>query len=389
MDTKFFDDEINKLKSDNMFRQIRNICAKEGKYITIDDKKYLNLSSNDYLGLSTDKNLVEEFLNQTKDSKEFLFSSASARLLTGSSTVYTKLELKIASLYSKEAALLFNTGYQCNLGVVSALMGKGDVIFCDKLNHASIIDGIKLSGADFHRYRHLDYEHLEELLKKHRSSHKKAIIISESVFSMDGDIADINRLVELKKRYGTLLMIDEAHAAGIFGDNLCGVAQEQGVEDDVDIISATFGKAFASMGAFAVSKRSIIDYITNKARSFIFSTALPPVNILWTNWILENKTELLQEKRTRLRDVFSCLLHYIKEKGMETPSQSQIIPIILGDNQKTVELADFLQEMGYFILPIRPPAVPLKTSRLRLSLNADLDFEELRKIVDIIAEKIK
>ena len=276
----FYDDEIKKLVEKDSFRQVHNIEYKTGKYLSIDGRNLLNFSSNDYLNISTDRDLLNEFIEKYKNHEEFILSSTSSRLLTGTSTVYKKLENNLAKIFNKEACLIFNTGYQCNLGVVSSLVNRDDVIFSDKLNHASIIDGMRLSSTEFFRYKHFDYNNLEELLIKHRNEYKKAIIISESVFSMDGDIADIKKLIELKKKYNCLLMIDEAHAFGIYGKNLAGIADRDNLLNDVDIITATLGKSFASMGAFCVSNRTIIDYLINKANSFIFSTAIPPVNIM-------------------------------------------------------------------------------------------------------------
>ena len=282
------ENELKLLKENNMFRHISPIEQKEGEYAVINGKKLINFSSNDYLGLSTNKALVEEFCTQFLNSPEFCFSSASARLLSGTSQIYNKLETTVANLFHKDSALVFNTGYQCNLGVVSTLAGKGDVVFCDKLNHASIIDGMRLSEGTFYRYKHLDYENLEELLKKHRDKYNRAIIISESVFSMDGDVADIDKLIELKKKYNSLLMIDEAHAFGAIDDNCAGMSNYR----DVDLITATFGKALSSFGAFVVANKSIIEYLTNKARSFIFSTSIPPVNIMFPK-ALSNNVEII------------------------------------------------------------------------------------------------
>ncbi len=379
----FYDNEINKLKEKDSFRYIPDIEEKYGKYLLVDEKKMLNLSSNDYLNLSTDKELIDEFINKNKDSNEFIFSSASARLLTGTSRIYKRLEENTAKLFNKEACLLFNTGYQCNLGVVSSLVNRDDVIFSDKLNHASIIDGMKLSGCDFYRYRHLDYNHLEEMLIKHRPNYKKAIIISESVFSMDGDTADINRLIELKNKYDCLLMIDEAHAFGIFGSNLAGVSDEENNLEKVDIITATWGKAFASMGAFCVANKTIINYLTNKADSFIFSTALPSVNVMWSNFLLEEKFNRVKEKSIKLNRLIKEAHGYINDGG-----KTQIIPIIIGDNHKTVKIAQQLRNMGYFVLPVRPPTVPVNTSRLRLSLSADITIEEFKTVSDTVKKAL-
>ncbi len=380
----FYEQELTKLKQEDCLRKISNISYKEDKYIIVNGKKYINLSSNDYLGLSTNKDIIQEFIETNRNNNEFLFSSASARLLTGTSSIYSKLENNLVKLFNKESCLLYNTGYQCNLGTISSLVQKGDVIFCDKLNHASIIAGMKLSQTDFYRYKHLDYQHLETLLQKHRTKYKKAVIISESVFSMDGDIADIKKLVELKNKYDCILIIDEAHAFGVFGKNLCGISETVNVSNDVDIITATLGKAFASVGAFCVANKTYIDYFVNKSGSFIFSTALAPVNVMWTNWLIENKINLIKEKKQKLNTLFKHVHEYIKDNG-----QTQIIPVIIGQNKQTVEISNKLQDEGFFVLPVRVPTVPPNTARLRLSLTADITFEEMKTFFEIIKEQLQ
>lgn len=380
----FYDIEIEKLTEKGNLRSIPDIEEKYGKYLVINNKEMLNLSSNDYLNLSTNKSLVNEFILKYKDENEFIFSSASARLLTGTSKIYKQLETNVAKMFNKEACLLFNTGYQCNLGVVSSLVNRDDVIFSDKLNHASIIDGMKLSGTDFYRYRHLDYAHLEEMLQKHRNRYKKAVIISESVFSMDGDIADIKKLIELKHKYDAYLMVDEAHAFGIFGENLAGISNREGVLDEVDIITATFGKSFASMGAFCVADLSIINYLINKANSFIFSTAIPSVNIMWSNFLIEEKFNFVKEQSLKLNKLISNCHSYMQDNG-----QTQIIPFIIGDNYETIKIAEELQSRGYFVRAVRPPTVPVNTSRLRFSLTADITVEEFKMVIDTVKEVVQ
>ena len=379
----FYNEEIKKLKEKDNFRYIHNIEEKNEKFLSINGSNMLNFSSNDYLNLSTDRILIKEFLNKYKEDNEFIFSSTSSRLLTGTSKSYKKLEENIAKLFKKERCLLFNTGYQCNLGVVSSLVNRDDIIFSDKLNHASIIDGMKLAPCEFYRYKHLDYENLEELLEKHRKDYKKAIIISESVFSMDGDIADIKKLVELKKKYNCMLMIDEAHAFGIYGKNLAGISDKEDILSEVDIMTATLGKSFASMGAFCVSNNEIIDYLINKANSFIFSTALAPINIMWSNFLIEEKFNIVKEKSKKLNALINEAHNYINDNG-----KTQIIPIIIGDNNKTVKIAEILQNQGYYILPVRPPTVPVNTSRLRFSLTADITIEEFKKVINIVREAL-
>lgn len=379
-----YKDEITKIIEQDNFRKIYNIEEKYEKFLVIDEKKMINFSSNDYLNLSTNKNLVNEFINKYLKSNEFIFSSTSSRLLTGSSKAYKKLEEDIAKLFKKEASLLFNTGYQCNLGVVSTLVKRGDVIFSDKLNHASIIDGMKLSGCDFYRYKHLDYDNLEEILKKHRQEYKRALIVSETVFSMDGDIANIKKLVELKQKYNAYLMLDEAHAFGIFGNNSAGIADKENLLEEIDIITATLGKSFASMGAFCTANKEIIDYLTNKANSFIFSTAIPPINILWSSFLIEEKMNLIKEKSTKLKKLIQEAHIYIKDKG-----KTQIIPIVIGDSGKTVKIAQQLQAKGYFVLPVRPPTVPVNTSRFRLSLTSDITINEFKDVINTIKEVLQ
>ncbi len=365
-------DKLIELKENDSFRSIKNIEKRISKYIFVLDRKMLNLSSNDYLNVSTNKDLVFEFLDKHKKDDEFLFSSASARLLTGNSKSYNILEADFCRLFNKEAALLFNTGYQCNQGVVSSLLKKGDCIFSDKLNHASIVSGLKLSQAEHFRYKHNDYDNLEKILKDKRNQYQNAIIISESVFSMDGDIADLKKLVELKKKYNCLLMIDEAHAFGVFGEHLAGVADELNLLNDIDIITVTLGKSLASMGAVCLSNKTIIDFLINKAASFIFSTVIPPVNILWSRFLLEEKFEYLKGQKEKLNILFNKV-----HKLYPTVSSSQIIPVVVKDAHKTKELALYLQNKGYYVLPINPPTVPVGTSRLRISLTADIEYNEI------------
>ena len=367
--------ELEEYKINGQERQIPAIHAKLDDKLIIDSKEYINFASNDYLNISTNKELIREFLDSKKNIP--LFSSASARLLSGSSIEFSGLEEIISKLFNKDNCLIFNTGYQCNLGIISTLCQKGDIVFSDKLNHASIIDGMRLAEGDFVRYRHLDYEHLEELLKKKRNAYNRAIIISESVFSMDGDIADIDKLIELKEQYNCLLMIDEAHAFCACGNSLAGLSYDK----NVDIITATFGKAVGSFGAFCVANKDIIAYLTNKARSFIFSTSIPPINIAWTNWLLTEKKEYLEAQKLKLEVL-------IKEINLSTGKNynTQIIPIIIGSNSDTIKISEKLKSEGYYIPAIRPPTVPEGSSRLRISLTANTKSTDIINIFKIVHE---
>ncbi len=366
-------EELEQLEENGQFRKIPYIQTKSDGKLIIDGVEYVNFASNDYLGISTKKELKEEFLLKN----DSLMSSASARLLTGSSDEFTQLEQTVAKLFNKESCLIFNTGYQCNLGVISTICQKGDIIFSDKLNHASIIDGMRLSEGDFIRYKHLDYDHLEKLLKTKRNNYKRAIIVSESIFSMDGDIANINKLVELKNKYDCLLMIDEAHAFCACGNTLAGLSYNL----DVDIITATFGKAVGSFGAFCVANNEIINYLVNKSRSFIFSTSIPPINIAWTNWLLTEKKEYLESQKGKLRSITKQA-----KEIFNTNSDSHIIPITIGSNDETLKIAEKLCSEGYYIPAIRPPTVPEGTSRLRISLTADSHIDHLKAVSKIIHE---
>lgn len=364
-------DTLNTLNQHSHLRSIKDFEFKDEKYITFKGKKLLNLSSNNYLGFADNKKITEEFLNFSGG--EYSFGSASARLLTGNLPIYKELENTISDLYKKDGTLLFNSGYHANVGINSSLASRGDVIFSDKLNHASIIDGMQLSQAKFFRYKHNDMENLEKLLIKERKNFNNAIIVTESVFSMDGDIADFKKLIELKEKYNCVLTVDEAHAFGVFGKKGLGVCEELGIIDKIDLLVGTFGKAIGSMGAFVTGKKVLIDYLTNKARSFIFSTALPPINIAFSKWIIDNKLPHTGEKRMRMLEL-----------GKKSGSESHIIPVVIGPNKDTVDLCEVLFHNGYFTLPIRPPTVPEGTSRLRLSLTTEIEERDLKELCNII-----
>ena len=364
---------LEELKSHSHFRNLKNFEKKDENYIYYKGKKLLNLSSNNYLNIADNQAITQEFLDNVGN--RYSFGSASARLLTGTLPVYQELEELLSSLYGKESALLYNSGYHANVGISSALNQKGDVVFSDKLNHASIIDGMRLSDGKFFRFPHNDMHALEKLLERERKNFNNAFIITESVFSMDGDIEDLKKIVELKKKYNCIMIIDEAHAFGVFGEKGLGVAEELGIIDDVDLLVGTFGKAIGSMGAFVTGSKTMIDFLINKSRSFIFSTALPPINIAFSKWIIETQISKTAQKRKNM-------LNLAKKFG----SQSHIIPVVIGENKDTVDLCEVLFHNGYFTLPIRPPTVPVGTSRLRLSLTADIREEELQTLKEKIDE---
>lgn len=350
-----------------------------GNRIERDGQVMLNLSSNDYLGLASRTDLKEAFFEEWKE-KDYPLSSSSSRLLTGNFTVYTELEQLMAERFNREAALLFNSGYHANTGILPALADKQTLILADKLVHASIIDGILLSGAPFQRYRHNDYNQLETLLKKNAGQYEQLFIVTESIFSMDGDVADLRRLVELKKSYPNVcLYVDEAHAIGVRGKNGLGIAEEQDCIREIDLLVGTFGKALASMGAYVVCSRTIREYLVNCMRPLIFSTALPPTQIAWTRFIFERLPEF-----SSLREELTLTSHLLSDalegKGGEI-SESHIIPYIIGENNDCISKAEELQRKGFYCLPVRPPTVPKGTARIRFSLTTDITTAQLTQLI--------
>ncbi len=373
-----FNQILQDLEQQNLTRTLKAIETDVDGYCCYKGKRMLNISSNDYLGLATDSALKKEFMNQMANNTQWLsFGSGSSRLLTGNTSIYDETEASLKNWYQSEAAVFFNSGYHANTGILPALTEKKDLILSDKLCHASIIDGIRLSVADHVRYRHADYEHLESILQKRRHLYDKVFIVSESVFSMDGDCINLNELVAIKEKYNAILYIDEAHGVGAFGKTGLGLCEEQKVVKDIDIIIGTMGKAMASVGAFAILNQTLGQVLVNKARTLIFTTALPSINMAWSRFIIDKMPDL-SNLRSKLKDLSNICNKNVREMGFEG-SQSYIIPIMVEENKIAVELAEHLQAKGYLVFPIRPPTVPANTARLRLSLTANLDSKKLEK----------
>ena len=374
-----FKQQLEQLSAQNQYRSIPDLVH-QGRYIMRENRKMLNMSSNDYLGLASNENLRQSFLQQYGDNFPS-FTSSSSRLLTGNFPVYTDLEQLIAQRFQRESALLFNSGYHANLGILPALTTTKSLILADKLVHASMIDGIRLSQCEFFRYRHNDYEHLKSLLEKNAGKFDRTFIVTESVFSMDGDVADLNYLAQLKTQFpNTYLYVDEAHAIGVYGKNGLGIAEQANVIADIDLLVGTFGKALASMGAYVVCDQILKECLINQMRPLIFSTALPPFNVAWTHFIFERLPQLSKE-RTHLEQLSAFLRQEVEHRTQIMPSQTCIVPYILGENEATLAKAKALQEQGYYCLPIRPPTVPKGTSRIRLSLTADMTIDEVKQFV--------
>lgn len=355
----------------------------DGRDVIVDGRRMLNLSSNDYLGLANDVSLRKEFL-KTITPETFMPTSSSSRLLTGNFTAYQELEQQLAAMFEAESALLFNSGYHANTGILPAVSDARTLILADKLVHASLIDGIRLSSAKCIRYRHNDLSQLQRLLEENHSMYERIIIVTESIFSMDGDEADLQALVRLKHNYANVLLyVDEAHAFGARGEKGLGCAEEQNCINDIDFLVGTFGKAAASAGAYIVCRQSIREYLINKMRTLIFTTALPPINIQWTSWVLKHFTDF-RNKREYLLQISRKLKEALSDKGYHCPSVSHIVPMVVGASEDTIKKAEELQRKGFYTLPVRPPTVPEGTSRIRFSLTADITENEIDRLIEII-----
>lgn len=381
MNKERYSNKLNKIKESGNYRWLRDI-QHNGFLIHDEGREMLNLSSNDYLGLSSNPRLIQEFRAET-DVMGLPYSAVSSRLLSGNHEYYKMLENDLADIYDKEAALVFNSGYHANIGILPALAGKKDLIVADKLVHASMIDGILLSEAEMLRYRHSDYDHLRNLLVQHREKYENVFIVTESVFSMDGDIADLQQLCEIKKEFDAFLYVDEAHAVGARGTNGLGCCEEQACMEDIDFIVGTFGKAFASMGAFVVCEELFREFLINTQRSLIFTTALPPVNVAWTRFVL-NRMPDFYDLRMKLAETSAKLRAVLQERGFETKGESYIVPMICGSNENSVEMSELLRDNGFFVLPVRYPTVPKNEARIRFSLNASIPTEDYECLFEFL-----
>ncbi|NOR10344.1 MAG: 8-amino-7-oxononanoate synthase [Desulfovibrionaceae bacterium] len=340
-----------------------------------------DFSSNDYLALSLHPDLIAA-------SRKYLemagAGAGAARLMSGDLTVYHELEKKIAELKGQEAALLFGSGYLANCGIIPALLGRQDVVFCDRLNHASIYDGCRLSRARLVRFHHNDLNHLEDMLKSRRGK-GEALIVVESIYSMDGDRSPLKELVSLKEKYGCLLMVDEAHATGLFGPNGGGVIEEEGLSSHVDLAMGTFGKALGSYGAYVAASGSMIDFLVNRARSFIYSTALPPAVVgasLAAIKIIQKQPELRQKLFAKV-DLFKSIL---RQGGLDGLGSSQIVPVLIGESSTAVYLAEKLRRKNIFATAVRPPTVPEGTARLRFSITLHHKDDVLKQTAATLLE---
>ena len=364
-------------------------------YVQVEGRTLLDLASNDYLGLGrqcwtadTAADLLRGRLPEPEAGAVLAaltrFGAGASRLVTGNDSVYGVLERQLARLKGREAALVLNSGYAANTGVIPALVGRGDAVFSDALNHASIIDGITLSRAERFVYRHRDLAHLDELLRASSASRK--LIVTDALFSMDGTLAPLPELVDLKRRHGAWLMIDEAHTGGVYGAGGAGLAHAQGVSSDVDVLMGTLGKAYGSVGAYIAGDAVLIRFLLNTARPFIFSTGLPPANVavsllnVLTAQDMDRERGELQANAAAFRARLLAAGHHL------AGSKSQVIPLVMGEDGAALDLAASLQGQGFGAIAIRPPSVPAGTARIRFALNAVHTRADLERCLGTVLE---
>jgi 8-amino-7-oxononanoate synthase len=364
-------DELDALKKQGLLRSLRQVSHPAPPLVKIDERTLINFSSNDYLGLSQHPALVQA---ATETLKNYGTGSTASRLVCGSLDLFHELEKTIARLKKTEAALTFANGYATAMGTIPALVRKGDTIILDKLSHACLIDAAKLSGATLRVFPHNDLSKLERLLT---TASGRTLIVTESVFSMDGDLAPLAEIVSLKERFGAFLLLDEAHAIGILGPTGQGLAEELGLQDRIDFQMGTFGKALGSAGGYLAASREWIDLLINKARSFIYSTAPPPSQAAASLAALNLlQTEEGQAIRAKLKKNISTFK--VGRSILGTPSP--IVPHIIGNNEAALAASKKLLDAGFLVTAIRFPTVPRGTARLRITLSAAHSSEQIEKL---------
>lgn len=381
----WIDEHLDRLRQSDLYRELPPPLAAAGPYCEIDGRRLLNFASNDYLGLAADPRLVEAARQSLDD--EGLGRGASP-LICGRSTSQAELERELAALEGTEAALLFASGFAANAGTIAALVDEGDAIYSDAYNHASIVDGCRLSRATKHIYPHNDVDALEQLLQTDKKPQRK-LIVTDSLFSMGGDLAPLPKLGELAERYGAMLMVDEAHATGVFGEHGRGVVEHFAAEhprlhQQVHVRVGTLSKAIGAAGGFVCGSQSLIRWLTNRARTYVFSTAQPAVSSAAALAALQ----IVREQPERRRNLLQTADHVrreLQQQGWDTGhSASQIIPLHVGSADRTMQLASQLRDAGCWVPAIRPPSVPPESSLLRLSVSAAHDESMITQVLDAL-----
>lgn len=364
---------VKQAMEDGIYRTLPKLTL-QGKYVVAEGHKMLNFCGNDYLGLAADPNLASIF-----PFEEYRMGASSSRLLTGNDKIYTQFEEELALAYGRNHTLLWDSGYHANSGLIPVLNIGNTLFLADRLVHASMIDGLRLARATFHRFRHNDVAHLEELLSKHAHLYDAVWILTESVFSMDGDVAPLLEILAVKEQYpNTYIYVDEAHGVGVFGNSGLGVTEELGIQHKVDVIVGTLGKAIGSVGAYTVLPEPLYQLAISKARPLIYSTALPPVCVAWSRHVFRymQQAHQLRKHLQSLEEVVSSAL------GIQV--SSPIIPIIIPGEDACKEVAEHLCREGFYIRPIRKPTVPAGTERIRISLSAAMTHQEVQQFCNIL-----
>lgn len=377
--------DLQTRKEQQLYRQRRLVDSPQGVELKVDGQRVLNFCSNDYLGLASHPKLVAAF---QKAASEYGVGSGAAHLISGHSHHHHQLEEELAEFTGYPRTLLFSTGYMANLGVVSALVGQGDGVYEDRLNHASLLDAGLLSRARLQRYAHLDSHNLETKLSGSKA--KAKLICSDGVFSMDGDVADVKSLAHVADQHSAWLMIDDAHGLGVIGKNGGGTLQQAGLGvNEVPILMGTFGKAFGTFGAFVAGEDILIETLIQKARSYIYTTAMPAAIAAATREALQ----LLQNenwRRDRLQSLIKQFRAGAEQLGLSLmDSQSAIQPLLVGDTARAVTFSEKLRQSGFLISAIRPPTVPEGTARLRITLSAEHTDEHVDRLLQALAEAVK
>ncbi len=373
-------ERLDDLRSAGLHRRLRLVESPQGPRVTLDGTEVLLLCSNNYLGLADHPRVRQAAADAAE---RFGAGAGASRLISGNMALHERLEKRLAAFTGYETALLFGSGYLANLGTVSALAGRGQVVCSDELNHASLIDGCRISRAERFVYRHRDVEHLAWGLRK--AGDRAALIVTDSIFSMDGDVAPIAELLELARRHGCRLLVDEAHAIGSLGPNGRGAVAEAGLSGEVDVVVGTLGKTLGSYGAYVCASAEIVELLINVARPFIFSTGLPPPAVgagIAALAMLDGQPGMVEQLRRNSATLREALIEQSLDAG---PSRTQIIPVVVGDAERAMELCERALEGRVFAQAIRPPTVPPGTSRLRLSVMANHRQNDLCAAARVIA----
>ncbi len=373
-------ERLEEIRELGLYRKLRLISGPQGPRVLLDGRPVLLLCSNNYLGLADHPRVREAAADAAM---RYGVGAGASRLVSGNMTIHRRLEEQLADFKGTPACVLFGSGYLANTGVVSALAREGDVVFSDALNHASIVDGCRLAQAETFVYDHCDMDHLEWGLQE--ADGRGSLIVTDGVFSMDGDVAPLPEIVELAQRYDARVMVDDAHGIGAVGPGGRGAVADASVEDEVDVVVGTLGKSLGAYGAYVCCDRTMAKYLVNTARSLIFSTALPPPAVAGAMAALEVLVEQPQ-RVLKLQRNARLLADALADEGIQTGSETQILPLVIGSASAAVKASERLLERGIFAQAIRPPTVPDGTSRLRLAVMASHSASELRPAAREIAK---